>query len=145
MSLFIIRILSELNRSGVVELIDTTHPWMKEYGKLVGEDATFYRKKGKTITEASHSHVILRGLKAGASYNPDGAMPYRGPGDPVPIRDSEEPTLTACKSFVECVRNNQQPFANADVGFRSAMPCSIGKRAFADGRVMKIPQLKRLS
>jgi predicted dehydrogenase len=113
--------------------------------QITWEDATFYRKKEKTITAASHTHVIQRGLKTGASYNPDGTMPYRGPGDPVPVRIKEEPTLTACKSFVECVRNKQQPFANADVGFRSAMPCSIGKRAFAEGRMMKIPQLKRPS
>ncbi len=113
--------------------------------QITGEDATFYRKKEKTITAASHSQVVQRGLKTGASYAPDSVMPYRGPGDPVPVRNREEPTLTACKSFVECVRNKQQPFANVDVGFGSAMPCSIGKRAFADGRAMKIPQLKRLS
>lgn len=113
--------------------------------QITGEDATFYRKTQKTITAASHVHVIERGLKTGASYNPDGAMPYRGPGNPVPIRNHEEPTLTACKSFIECVRTKQQPFANAEVGFRSAMPCSIGKHAFAEGRVMKIPQLKRPS
>jgi len=113
--------------------------------QITGEDATFYRKTQKTITAASHVHVIERGLKTGASYNPDGAMPYRGPGNPVPIRNHEEPTLTACKSFIECVRTRRQPFANAEVGFRSAMPCSIGKQAFAEGRLMKIPQLKRPS
>lgn len=113
--------------------------------QITGEDATFYRKQEKTITAASHSYVVSRGLKTGASYNPDGAMPYRGPGDPVPVRNREEPTLTACKSFVECVRSKKQPFANVDVGFESAMACSIGKRAFADGRAMKVPQLKRQS
>jgi predicted dehydrogenase len=109
--------------------------------QITGEDATFYRKKEKTITAASHSQVVQRGLKTGASYNPDSVMPYRGPGDPVPVRNREDPTLTACKSFVECVRSKQQPFANVDVGFGSAMACSIGKRAFADGRLAKIPQL----
>jgi predicted dehydrogenase len=109
--------------------------------QITGEDATFYRKKEKTITAASHSQVVQRGLKTGASYNPDSVMPYRGPGDPVPVRNREDPTLTACKSFVECVRSKQQPFANVDVGFGSAMACSIGKRAFADGRLAKVPQL----
>ncbi len=113
--------------------------------QITGEDATFYRKRGKTITAASHSDVVQRGLKTGASYDPDSVMPYRGPGDPVPIKNREEPTLTACKAFVECVRTRQQPFANADVGFGSAMPCSIGKLAFVEGRAMKIPQLKGLS
>ena len=113
--------------------------------QITGEDATFYRKRGKTITAASHEHAIVRGLKTGASYNPNGAMPYRGPGDPVPIKHYEEPTLTACKAFIQCVRTKQQPFANADVGFRSATPCSTGKHAFDEGLVMKIPQLRGLS
>jgi hypothetical protein len=63
----------------------------------------------------------------------------------VPVRNHEEPTLTACKAFVDCVRNKKQPFANVDVGFGSAMTSSIGKRAFAEGRTMKVPQLKRPS
>jgi predicted dehydrogenase len=113
--------------------------------QITSEDATFYGKKEKTITAASHSHVVSRGLKTGASYNANSTMPYRGPGDPVPVRNHEEPTLTACKAFVECVRNKKQPFANVDVGFGSAMTCSIGKRAFADGRTIKVPQLKRPS
>jgi predicted dehydrogenase len=109
--------------------------------QITGEDATFYRKKEKTVTAASHTHVIQRGLETGASYNPDGAMPYRGPGDPVPVRSHEEPTLTACKSFIECVRNKRQPFANVEVGFKSSMACSIGKHAVREQRTMKIPQL----
>ena len=112
--------------------------------QITGEDATFYRKKEKTITAASHTHVIERGLKTGASYNPDGAMPYRGPGDPVPIRNNEEPTLTACKSFIECVRAKQQPFASAEVGFKSAMACSVGKHAVREQRMIKVPQFKDL-
>jgi predicted dehydrogenase len=110
--------------------------------QITGEDATFYRKKEKTVTAASHSDIVERGVKTGASYDPKTAMPYRGPGDPVPVSNKEDPTLTACKSFVECVREKRQPFANAEVGFRSAMACSIGKLAFVEGRVMKIPQLR---
>ncbi len=60
----------------------------------------------------------------------------------MPVRNNEEPTLTARKSFVECVRTQQQPFAKANVGFQSAMACSIEKHAFIEGHVMKIPQLK---
>jgi predicted dehydrogenase len=110
--------------------------------QITGQDATFYRKKEKTITAASHSDIVQRGLKTGASYDLKGDMPYRGPGEPVPVSNKEDPTLTACKSFVECVRNKTQPFANAAVGYQSAVACSIGKQAFLEGRVMKIPQLK---
>jgi predicted dehydrogenase len=109
--------------------------------QITGEDATFYRKKEKTIIAASHSDIVQRGLKTGASYDPKSAMPYRGAGDPVPVRNKEDATLTACRSFVECVRNKRRPFANADVGFKAAIACSIGKQAFLEGRVTKIPQL----
>jgi hypothetical protein len=69
-------------------------------------------------------------------------MPYRGPGDPVPVRIKEDSTLTTCKSFIDCVRNKRQPFADVHVGFGSAMACSIGKHAVREQRIMKIPQLK---
>ncbi len=112
--------------------------------QITSEDATFYRKKTKTITAASHSDVVERGLKTGASYDLDMTMPYRGPGDPVPVKMKEDATLTACKAFAECVRTRQQPFANVDVGFGSAIAVSIGKHAVREQRLMKIPQLKDL-
>ncbi len=104
-------------------------------------DATFYKRTSKMITEASHSDVVQKGVETGASYNADSAMPYRGPGHRVNMKRDEDPTLTACKSFMECVRNKQQPFANVDVGFRSAIACSVGRQAMYEGREAKIPQL----
>ena len=113
--------------------------------QITDEDATFYSPTRKTITAASHSNVVQHGVKTGASYNPDSTMPYRGLGDRTVMTKDEEPTLTACKAFIESVRTKQQPFANADVGFRSAMACSIGKHAVMEGRLRKIPQLHGLS
>ena len=109
------------------------------------EDATFYRKMSNTITEASHSDVVQKGVKTGASYNPHPELPYRGPGERILMKPGEDATLTACESFVTCVRNKQQPFANVDVGFGSGIACSIGKQALAEGSVVKVPQLKGLS
>lgn len=109
------------------------------------EDATFYRPTKKTITAASHSNVIQRGLKTGASYNTSWEMPYRGPGDRLHIRKGEDATLAACKAFIECVRTRQQPLANVAVGFGSGIACSIGKSAVREGKRMQIPQLKGLS
>ncbi len=109
------------------------------------EDATFYSPTKKKITAASHSDAVERGVKTGSSYKTSWEMPYRGPGDRLHIQKDEEPTLTACKAFIESVRTRQQPFANADVGFRSGITCSIGKHALREGRRMQIPQLKGLS
>jgi predicted dehydrogenase len=109
------------------------------------EDATIYKQKTKMITAASHSDVVQRGLKTGATYKANWEMPYRGPGNRVTMKKEEDATLTACKSFIQCVREKRQPFANVEVGFGSGMACAIGKRALAEGRVMDIPQLQGLS
>jgi hypothetical protein len=61
------------------------------------------------------------------------------------MKKAEDPTLSACKAFVQSVRTKQHPFANVDVGFGSAVACSIGKHAVRQGQKMKIPQLRALS
>lgn len=104
-------------------------------------DATFYKQTSKMITEASHSDVLQKGVETGASYNANSELPYRGPGYRLYTKRGEDATLTACGSFVACVRNKQQPFANVDAGFGSGIACSIGKQALEEGRVVKIPQL----
>lgn len=109
------------------------------------EDATFYAPRSTMITAASHSDVVEQGLKTGASYNANPELPYRGPGNRIYMKREEDPTLTACQSFIQCVREKRQPIANVAVGFGSGMACAIGKRALAEGRVMDIPQLKGLS
>ncbi len=104
-------------------------------------DATLYKRTSKTITEASHSNVVQKGLQTGASYATDSSIPYRGPGQRLNMKRDEEPTLTACIAFMDCVRNKKQPFANVDVGYKSAIACSIGRDAMYEGREAKIPQL----
>ncbi|MHB8302343.1 MAG: Gfo/Idh/MocA family protein [Acidobacteriaceae bacterium] len=108
-------------------------------------DATFYSPTKKSITAASHSDVVQRGVKTGSSYRPNEALPYRGPGERLQMGHEEDPTLTACRSFIDCVREKRQPFANVDVGFKSGMACSVGKHAVIEGRMMDLPQLTGLS
>ncbi len=111
--------------------------------QITSEDATFYRPRTKTITAASHSDVVQRGLKTGASYNVDEAMPYRGAGERLRMKEgSEDPTLTACQSFIQCVRTKQQPLANVQVGYGSGIAASIGKHAVVEGRIRDIPQMQ---
>ncbi|HTU50676.1 MAG TPA: Gfo/Idh/MocA family oxidoreductase [Acidobacteriaceae bacterium] len=104
-------------------------------------DATFYKRTSKMITEASHPDVVQKGVETGASYNANPELPYRGPGYRVGMKHGEDATLNACKSFMECVRKKKQPFANVDVGFRSAIPCAIGRDVMYAGREAKVPQL----
>ena len=111
--------------------------------QITPEDATFYSEGRKNITAASHASVVQHGVKAGASYKPNGEMPYRGPGVRIDARHAEEPTLTACRSFIQCVRTKTQPIADVYAGFGSAIACSIGKDALFEGTTAEIPQLTR--
>ena len=107
------------------------------------EDATLYAPSGRGITAASHSDVVQRGVKTGASFNADSAMPYRGPGERIETIGGEDSTLAACRSFIQCVRAKQQPLANVEIGFGSGMAVSIGKHAVVEGRMKDIPQLRK--
>jgi predicted dehydrogenase len=110
--------------------------------ELTLEDATFYSATSKKITEASHTAAVDRGVKTGASFQTNWEMPYRGLGDRVRLDvAAEDPTLTACRDFIQCVREKRQPLANAEVGFASAIPCAIGKEALETGTTMKLPAM----
>jgi predicted dehydrogenase len=109
--------------------------------QITMEDATFYKPVAKKITAASHSEMVDRGLKTGASYNTSLDMPYRGPGERVTFNSEENPTLTACHDFIQCVREKRKPAADAEVGYRSAIACAVGKEALRNGRTTSLPQL----
>lgn len=112
--------------------------------QITDQDATFYGEHRKTVTAASHDIAVNPTLKVGASYTTATEMPYRGPGDRIQQKKGEIPTLTACTSFLQCVRNKQQPFAGITAGFGSGMTCAIGKTAVREARQIAIPQLHNL-
>lgn len=105
--------------------------------QLTLQDATFYYE-----TDASHaappSVVLKKGLTTGASYRAQGEMPYRGPGTRLETA-GEDPTLIACRSFVECVREKKQPVANVQVGYGAAIAAVYGNRSIQSGVREKIP------
>jgi len=94
------------------------------------EDATFYYEKKKSNTPAlANKTIVERGVETGASYSTAGEMPYRGPGEKIATGAYEDPTLAACRSFIECVRGEHKPFADSHVGYRSAIACSVAHDA----------------
>lgn len=107
------------------------------------EDATFYYEERKAHRPAIASgQVVQHGIKTGASYKPKGEMPYEGPGEKVASKDYEDPTLTACRAFIDCVRTKKQPFADVRVGYGSAIATAIGNQALLDETVHAIPERK---
>jgi predicted dehydrogenase len=106
------------------------------------EDATFYYEPKTHIKPAEEGEEVAKhGITTGASYSTKGEMPYRGPGEKLRIPVTEDPTLTACRAFIECVRTKRQPLANAQVGYGSAITAAIANRAVYEEEGLKIPAL----
>lgn len=93
------------------------------------EDATMYYEPRKAKPVPGSYEVVEHGIVTGASYSTKGEMPYRGPGERLPVKATEDPTLTACRAFIECVRTGQQTVANAHVGFASGVAAAMANRA----------------
>jgi predicted dehydrogenase len=97
------------------------------------EDATIYYEKKRSnapsADKAVSKTVVERGITTGASYSTAGEMPYRGPGEKISIPNAEDPTLAACRSFIEAVRGEHPVLADVHCGFRAAMPCSVAHDA----------------
>jgi predicted dehydrogenase len=106
------------------------------------EDATFYYEpKAHAKGAVSGEEVVSNGITTGSSYSTKGEMPYRGAGEKLPVAASEDPTLTACRDFVECVRTKRQPRADARVGYGSAVAAAIANRAVYEEQGMTVPGL----
>lgn len=104
------------------------------------EDATFYYEpKAHPKAVVSGEEVVSNGITTGSSYSTKGEMPYRGPGEKLPVTATEDPTLTACRDFVECVRSKRQPRADARIGYGSAVAAAIANRAVYEDQGLVVP------
>jgi predicted dehydrogenase len=105
------------------------------------EDATFFYEPKKAVVAAPGAEVVQHGIKAGASYGTKGEMPYRGPGELLKVSAVEDPTLTACRAFIACVRTKRQPLADARVAFASGVAAAVANRAVNEERPLDLPQI----
>jgi predicted dehydrogenase len=81
------------------------------------EDATFFYEPAKIV----QPKVEEKGVTTSASYQPGSEMPYRGPGKAVDVTTAEDPTTTATRAFIYCVRTGTEPISNVHTGLGSAL------------------------
>jgi hypothetical protein len=101
----------------------------------------YYEPKTHPKPAEEGEQVARHGITTGASYSTKGEMPYRGPGEKLRVPVTEDPTLTACRAFIECVRAKRQPLANARVGYGSAIAAAIANRAVYEEQGIAVPAL----
>lgn len=105
------------------------------------EDATFfYEKKTSNTPSIANQTIVQHGVETGASYSTKDEMPYRGPGKQVAVPRYEDPTLSAARSFIECVRGEHAPLADAITGYRSAIACAVAHDAVFTEMKTAIPE-----
>jgi predicted dehydrogenase len=92
------------------------------------EDATFFYEPGQ-IAQPAPAKGEEKGVTTSASYRPGNEMPYRGPGKAVDVTTAEDPTTTATRAFIYCVRNGTEPISNVHVGLESALAVVQADRA----------------
>jgi predicted dehydrogenase len=106
---------------------------------LTLQDADFYYEPKRIVQVAPKTGVEGRGITTGASYRPGGEMPYRGAGKRLDIPVKEDPTATACRSFIDCIRTGQKPAADAQAGYRAAIAVVMANQSLRDRRELSIP------
>ena len=88
---------------------------------LTLEFAEFYYEPHREQAKPLDAKAQAQGIATGASYRSAGEMPYLGRGKRVDIPVTEDPTATACHSFINCVRTGKKPISDVQVGLGSAM------------------------
>lgn len=106
---------------------------------LTLQDAEFYYEPKRAVqVAAAKGTVTEKGITTGASYRAGGEMPYRGPGKKLDIAVAEDPTATACRAFIDCVRTGKKPIADARVGMGSALGVIVANQSLSEKRELEI-------
>lgn len=105
---------------------------------LTLEDAEFYYEPQHAAPTPGDAKALARGIATGASYRSSGELPYRGPGKRLDVPLAEDPTATACREFIECVREGRRPKADVGVGFRAATGVIVANQTLTEKRELQI-------
>jgi predicted dehydrogenase len=98
--------------------------------ELTLADGTLFYEPARERS-AVPKELVERGIYTTPTLSTQGDMPYRGAGLPIEIPEGPagEPTYQAAASFIESIRQNERPFADELVGWRTAVPVALGNRA----------------
>jgi len=107
---------------------------------LTLQDAEFYYEPKRAAQLPANALVTEKGITTGASYRAGGEMPYRGPGKKLDVPVLEDPTATACKAFIECIRTGQRPIADVHAGLGSALAVVVANASISARRELEIPR-----
>jgi predicted dehydrogenase len=106
---------------------------------LTLQDAVFFYEPTKAAQVSTNALVTEKGITTGASYRAGGEMPYRGLGKKLEVPVAEDPTQTACRAFVDCVRTGKKPLADVHAGCGSALAVVVANEAIKAKRELPIP------
>lgn len=97
--------------------------------ELTLEDGAFYYEPARN-NSAVPEELMERNVYTSASLSTSGDMPYRGPGMDIQTSAADgDPGMLAVEAFIETLRNGERPFADAQVGWNSAVPVVLGNMA----------------
>ncbi|WP_263365993.1 Gfo/Idh/MocA family protein [Edaphobacter bradus] len=105
---------------------------------LTLQDAEFYYEPTRAAQLPANALVTEKGITTGASYRAGGEMPYRGQGKKLNIPVVEDPTATACKAFIECVRTGQRPVADVRAGLGAALAVVTANQSLKERRELEV-------
>ena len=98
--------------------------------ELTLEDGAFFYEPARPGS-AVPPEMIEAGVNTSPTLSTAGDMPYRGPGAPieVPPEKAGDPSTLAAAAFIDCIRNDERPVADARVGWDTAVAVALGNRA----------------
>lgn len=101
---------------------------------LTQAGGTAYYEPAMANSAVPEELIVEHGVTTGASFRAE--VPYTGAGEALLVPDGLEGSADylACRSFVECLRNNQRPSADERAGWASGVTIALGNMAIDTGQ-----------
>jgi len=100
---------------------------------LTEAGGTLYYEPARPNSAVPKELVVEHGVVTGASFRAE--LPYTGPGDAIKVPEDQagNADFLACRSFIDCVRNNRHPEADELSAWNSGVMVALGNQAIETG------------